>query len=281
VKLSLVNNKFLGKYLTDLTYRGILSCIQDNILTHILTSIPEVFSLIKIMEVFMENVLNLEEKNSNNQIAFNVHHMFNAGFSGSDQKDVQKHVSELAKLGIPAPNTIPMLFPVSNNLATTSQNIQVQHSHTSGEIEYVLLWGKDDIYITVGSDHTDRLAEKYGIPLSKQVYPNILASSVWPFSDIKDHFDQIEILSWVNQGNSMVIYQKGKLGDLMSPEKWVEHFNKMNANNTGNVFFSGTIDTKEGTLVFGDRYILELNDPVLNRSIKHEYSVEVLQTPIL
>ena len=229
----------------------------------------------------MNNILNLVEKNHKKDISFNVHNMFNAGFSGRDQKNVQKHVLELAKIGVPAPNAIPMLFPVSSNLATTSQNIQVQHSYTSGEIEYVLLWDKDNLYITVGSDHTDRLAEKYGIPLSKQAYPNILAPSVWLFSDIKEHFDQIEILCRVIQGSSMVIYQKGKLEDLLPPGKWAKQFNEKKVNNTGNIFFSGTIDTKEGALIFGDRYILELNDPVLNRSIKHEYSVEVLQTPIL
>ena len=43
----------------------------------------------------------------------------------------------------------------------------------------------------------------------------------------------------------------------------------------GLVFMSGTPATVGG-LTFGDRYELELEDPVLRRSLRHSYSVEVL-----
>ena len=47
------------------------------------------------------------------------------------------------------------LYPISNYLATGDRWVQVQHQKTSGEIEYVLLFYKDRIYVTVGSDYTN------------------------------------------------------------------------------------------------------------------------------
>jgi len=43
----------------------------------------------------------------------------------------------------------------------------------------------------------------------------------------------------------------------------------------GLAVFSGTIPTKAG-LIYGDSFDLELEDPVLKRSIKHSYGVRVL-----
>jgi hypothetical protein len=43
----------------------------------------------------------------------------------------------------------------------------------------------------------------------------------------------------------------------------------------GLVLFSGTIPTRE-RIIFGDSYDLELEDPVLKRSIKHGYRVKIL-----
>ena len=43
----------------------------------------------------------------------------------------------------------------------------------------------------------------------------------------------------------------------------------------GIVLFSGTIPTQAG-LVYGDSYELEMEDPLLKRSIRHEYKVKIL-----
>ena len=50
------------------------------------------------------------------QIQFPVERLFNGGYAGRDQAAVQKHVDELAEIGVPAPTTAPPSTP----WATTS-----------------------------------------------------------------------------------------------------------------------------------------------------------------
>ncbi len=45
------------------------------------------------------------------------------------------------------------------------------------------------------------------------------------------------------------------------------------------VVMSGTIPSKAG-LVYGDSYEMEMHDPILNRTIRHSYRVEVLRHKI-
>lgn len=228
----------------------------------------------------MANKVLLNVQGRDETLELNVKKVFNAGYAGSDQAKVQEHIDELAKLGVPTPSTTPTLYPISNNLLTTGEKIQVQHGETSGEIEYVLIWTRGELYITIGSDHTDRKLESYSVPMSKQAYPNIIANDVWRFDDIKNHWDQIELTCYVTANNERVLYQKGTLADLMSPDDWQGVFEKKQVDTDGNFFFSATINTVAKNLAFATNYEFELNDPVLNRSIHHHYMVEQLPKPI-
>jgi hypothetical protein len=44
-------------------------------------------------------------------------------------------------------------------------------------------------------------------------------------------------------------------------------------------FFSGTVPTLEGQLIYGDGYELELADPRLGRALRARYAVQVLEGP--
>ncbi|HLR69324.1 DUF2848 family protein [Virgibacillus alimentarius] len=228
----------------------------------------------------MKNTLKLNVQGKNKTIDVDVHHVFNAGYAGSDQEKVQEHIDELAKLGVPTPTTTPILFPVSDYVVSTTKHIQVQHEETSGEIEYVLIWHNNELYVTVGSDHTDRKLETFSVPMSKQAYPNVIAEDVWKYEDVKNHWDQLEFICWVTSGNEKKIYQQGTCADLLNPEQWEENFSKLNVEEDGNLFFSATINTEDNTLAFADKYEFELRDPVLHRSIKHQYEVNVLPESI-
>ena len=109
------------------------------------------------------------------------------------KKVLKKHIDELADLGVPAPNRTPTLYPVSNYLAVHSNEIQVQHNKTSAEVEYVLLWCGNNLYVTVGSDHTDRKLETFNVPMAKQASPNVIANVVWRFDEVKDHWSRLEL----------------------------------------------------------------------------------------
>ncbi|PTX53950.1 uncharacterized protein DUF2848 [Melghirimyces profundicolus] len=228
----------------------------------------------------MKNRLKLNVQGTEKTIEVTVNRVFNAGYAGSDQTKVQEHIDELAKLGVPVPSTTPTLYPISNYLPTVADRVQVQHGETSGEIEYVLIWAEGELFVTVGSDHTDRKLETYSVPMSKQAYPNVIADQVWRFKDVKDHWDRLELECWVTANGERVLYQKGTCADLMPPSQWKEIFRQKNVAKEGNLFFSATINTVANTLAFADRYEFEMRDPVLDRVIRHQYEVDVLAKPI-
>src|SRR6478752_1045376 len=213
----------------------------------------------------MENKLILNIQGINQKLEFQVRNIFNAGYAGVNQEKVQEHIDELAKLGVETPNTIPTLYPVANQLATYSGSFQVQHN---------------EMYVTVGSDHTDRRLETFSVPMSKQACPNILAREVWKFEEVKDHWNQIELTCWIRSNGEEQLYQKGTCGELMSPEKLIENFKEMKIGQDGHVFYSGTIGTVGNSLAYGDEYVIEMNDPVLNRVITHQYKLEFLPEEI-
>src|SRR5215472_16864533 len=93
------------------------------------------------------------------QLDFPVHRIICAGYSGRSQDAVQEHVKELVALGMPAPDSTPIFFQVSNYLATTGTDVTVQDRFTSGEAEFVLLFYKGESYVTCVSDHTHRELE--------------------------------------------------------------------------------------------------------------------------
>lgn len=210
------------------------------------------------------------------KITFSVKRMFNAGWAGSDPKALQHHIDELGKLGVPAPRHVPTLLALGNHLLTTSRDIQVHGDETSGEVEWVLLWHKGEIFVTTGSDHTDRKLESVSVAKSKNMCLNVIAPELWPYEEVRDHFDRLELSCTVTRGGRSAPYQQDRCAALLPPDYWIEDLQKrLGTLSDGLVFFSGTIGTVEG-LVAGDGYDFALHDPVLNRTIRHGYRCEVM-----
>src|SRR5215471_19403436 len=152
------------------------------------------------------------------QLDFPVHRIICAGYSGRSQDSVQEHVKELVALGMPAPDSTPIFFQVSNYLATTGTGVTVQDRFTSGEVEFALLFHRGETYVTCGSDHTHRGLERYSIPGSKQMHPKILAKEVWRFSDVEKHWDQLLLRSWATVEGRRELYQEATLSHILAPE---------------------------------------------------------------
>ncbi len=131
------------------------------------------------------------------------------------------------------------------------------------------------MYVTVASDHSDRSFECYGIQLSKQLYPDVLAADVWPYSELESHGDDLVLRGWSVEHGQRAVYQEAPLGDLLSSTDWLERLEQANLRQPGLVFSTGTLPTRRG-LVFGEAFEIELEDPVLGRSIRHRYTIEVL-----
>lgn len=206
---------------------------------------------------------------------FPVRHLWNGGWAGRDQAAVSRHIEELERLGVPAPTTTPIFFPLSSPLATTADRVQVLGEETSGEVEYALLLTGERIFVTVASDHTDRGFERYSIQASKQLYPNVLAPEVWPFEECQPHWEQLMLRCWATRAGKRQLYQEAALAELLGAETWLGLLETARVPREGLVFLSGTPPTVVGP-VFADAYEIELDDPVLGRSIRHRYQVEVL-----
>ena len=145
------------------------------------------------------HVLNLvvKGKGVTREIVFPVKRMVNAGYVGRDQEAVEKHIDELRLKGISAPDEIPTLYPVASYLLTTGGILEVVEEQTSGEAEFVVLLNEGQIYIGVGSDHTDRKLEVDSIIKAKQMCPNVISPVVWLYEEIKPVWDDLEMKSWV------------------------------------------------------------------------------------
>ncbi len=210
------------------------------------------------------------------KLTFEVRRMINAGFTGRDPSEVQKHIDELRKCGVTASQEIPAFYPMLPDRITTSERIKVlPDSKTSGEVEYVLLLDGEHIYVTVGSDHTDRELEKHSIPMSKQIYFNVIAPKVWRYEDVKGHWDDLILRAWVEENGQRQLYQEGKLGKIIRPEELIEKVqSRVTGDLRGIVIYSGTLPTIGGGLCFSSRFEMELIDEHVGRAIRYAYSAE-------
>jgi len=225
----------------------------------------------------MSSMRRLEMQLGSRSSLVDVRYLVSAGYSARDTGLVRRHVEELAELGVPRPGRIPTLYPVSAYLAVTGRIIQVQHPETSGEVEYVLIVSaNDDVYVTVGSDHTDRRLERTNVQWSKQCCAKILAPTAWCLDEVRRHWDDLVLRSWVDDEGQWRLYQEGSLAQLLPPEELLRLCrDELGLAGPGLVVFSGTVPLVS-QITFTRGFRMELEDPVLKRTIVHEYSVELL-----
>jgi hypothetical protein len=217
--------------------------------------------------------LTVEGKEGRKSLEFEARALFCGGYAGRDQDEVRQHVEELRRIGVPAPERTPVAYPVSTTLLTTDEEIEVQNEETSGEVEYVVLVGEDKLYVTVGSDHTDRELEKISVPKAKQMYPKVIPRAVWLYDEVKDHWDELVIRSYIVKDGERKLYQARPLEALIDVETLM---NVVSECGPGCVLFSGTIPTVDGELVYADEFEMEMHDPVFDRNIGHRYKIHLL-----
>ena len=213
-------------------------------------------------------------------LQFKVNRMVNAGYVGRDRKAVEAHIEELKKEGVPTPPSVPILFPVLSNNITVSDNIEVVGDKTSGEVEYVLLFNRQDIFVGVGSDHTDRDLEGKSIIKSKQICMNVLSQKVWDYQEVRSHWDNLLLQSWVKDkdSNEEVLYQKALLATILPADEIMKlvKSNMKDSHLEGFAIFSGTVPILSNGFNYGPYFRGELVDPVLNRTLICEYRINQL-----
>ncbi len=217
----------------------------------------------------------VEYKNGNErdmEIAVNELILFS--WTGRDLDVIRKQEQELAKLGI-RPRQIPEMYRLQPYLVTTSNYIKKISDFHTGEVEYVLLVkNEDEIFVTVGSDHTDRDAERCNVLAGKHMYPKVVARRAWPIEEVQDHWDSLILRSWVLEDSTKIPYQEGPLKLLLRPEKLLEQVSEVVQELRNIVIFSGTIPTLKGEIRVSEYFEVELYDPVLDREISHYYWID-------
>jgi hypothetical protein len=222
----------------------------------------------------------VEGRERRERLSFVVQRIVCGGYSSRDRSEVDRHVKELESVGIPPPKEIPIFFSVAPYLATVDDAIEVQGPFTSGEVEFVLLFGPGGPWVTVGSDQTDRFFERYSVPASKQLCPKVVGGTIWPLADVEEHWDDLVLRSWVRSGRKRRLYQEAALATLLPPAALLKGIQRHAGRVLDGVaFFSGTVPTLEGQLIYGDAYELELADPRLGRELRTRYTVQVLEGP--
>ncbi len=199
-----------------------------------------------------------------------------AGWTGRDQAAMQAHIHELQAIGVPAPKTTPTYYRVSARRATTADHIEVSGGDSSGEVEFVLLNTRGQLWLGVGSDHTDRTVETYGITVSKQMCDKPLAARWWPLDEVLPHWGELQLRAHATIDGRAVLYQEGGVLAMRDPLELVERYQQRYGEFTdGSVMFCGTL-AAIGGIRPAARFAIELRDPVLGRHIAHAYDIECL-----
>lgn len=198
------------------------------------------------------------------------------GWAGRSEAANQHHIDELAAIGVAPPRQTPMFYRVGAELLSSAPVIQVVGNGSSGEAEVLLLRNKGEFLIGVGSDHTDRVVETYGVTVSKQICPKPVGDEFWRFADVSGHWDQLVLRSWAGTPGAMELYQEGTVDALLDPRDLVSKFEAEGDLFTdGTAMYCGTLPVIGGVRQ-ASHFRVELEDPVLGRKLAHSYAVTIL-----
>lgn len=146
------------------------------------------------------------------------------GFSGRDRDKVRAHIEELSAHGIPAPSNIPEAWEISPQLVSQRPSITVNNGSTSGEAEPVLVFTEEGVFLSVGSDHTDRELERTSMQAAKEACTKVVATECWPLESVESRWDVLRLEADVTSTNGPVEYQASRLDYLLPLDWFLEQF---------------------------------------------------------
>lgn len=222
----------------------------------------------KLKTITLPLTINNEDKE------ITINSVYCIGYAGRNIEKTMEHIDELEKIGVPRPAEIPTLYPVRRNSLNQTEEIEVLGGESSGEAEIVLIFGDsdDDVYITVGSDHTDRSLETIDINQSKQICDKPLAHKAWKLNDVIDHWDDLILTSQVYIDGHWQDYQMAKIDAIIPLDDIKAFLNKKNISMRNCVIFSGTVPLLEG-FKYGSGFKMAFIDNVRNDEIHAEYAI--------
>jgi hypothetical protein len=196
-----------------------------------------------------------------------------AGWTGSDREAMERHIAELEELGVRRPASMPVFYRASASRLSQNPRIDVPGARSSGEVEFFLLRHKGEMFVGVGSDHTDREVETYNVTVSKQMCEKPVAAGLWRYAEVADHWEKLMLRSWIEADGGEAKYQEGPVATMLPPRVLLEKYSAMDGSFTDDtLMFCGTLGAIGG-IRHSPRFSFELDDPVLGRRIAHSYTI--------
>jgi hypothetical protein len=118
---------------------------------------------------------------------------------------LEEHIRELEALGVKRPAQTPIFYRAAVARLTLANEIEATGGASSGEVEYLLPRHQGRVPVALGSDHTDREVETYGVTVSKQLCDKLLAAILCEYADVRDHWDRLQLRSWIAEDGSETI----------------------------------------------------------------------------
>lgn len=219
--------------------------------------------------------LTVESRSGSAPLSVTVDELVIGGWAGRDKAAMEHHIVELEALGVKRPASTPVYYRVAAARLTTAPVIEDVGANGSGEVEAVLFACGGKTYVGVGSDHTDRQVETYGISVSKQVCDKPIAATVWPYEEVAGHWDELILRSYAVIDGERQKYQEGPVSGLLAPADLIRGFSESGELPEGTALYGGTMPAIGGIRV-ASRFEGELEDPVLKRSLRFGYDLKIL-----
>jgi hypothetical protein len=185
----------------------------------------------------------------------------------------------LPRSGVPGPSRIPTFYRLDPALlAGPVPEIHVLGENTSGEVEAVLVALADGLGVGLGSDHTDRAMEAHGVALAKQLCRKPMAAALWRFDELIGHWDELMLRAHILEGGASALYMEAPLAAVRRPDDLIRDYAAGRGRiddprlPVGTVMFMGAIGAIGGIRP-SPRFEMELEDPVLGRTLRHAYDV--------
>lgn len=205
-------------------------------------------------------------------LSFTPERVYNLGSATVESASAVAHQQEVADVGVQIAFDVPAprVYPMTPSSVTTDEMVGSHHGRTSGEAEIVLLVDGDEMYVGIGSDHTDRELERTSIIWSKQYSPSVLGRRVWSWRYLERHWDDLVVESTVDG----VAYQSSKASVFLAPPAILDRLAERAVRLPSSyLVFCGTYTSIDNTIRFGRTWSATLRNTVDGSQLSLSYEV--------
>lgn len=185
--------------------------------------------------------------------------LYNLGSATVDASSAVAHQEEVADVGVRIAFDIPAprIYPMAVGSVTTDEVVGVHSGATSGEAELVIVVADGEVYLGVGSDHTDRELERASIIWSKQYSPSVLGRRVWRWADVEARWSTLVLESTVDGE----LYQSSLASVFLAPPAILEILaERVTSLPESYLVYCGTYTSIDKKIRFGTRWTATLRD---------------------